>query len=81
MPVLAGSLVKWFTDSQAATRIIELESMELGLHRIAVTICQFCAEHSIRLEVQWFPRTESEKMDFIRHLADFRKSLAISLLV
>ena len=36
-PVLVGSLVKWSTDSQAAARIIELESMELGLHRLAVT--------------------------------------------
>lgn len=71
-PVLVGSLVKWSTDSQAAARIIELESMELGLHRLAVTwISQFCAEHSTRLEVQWFPRTESEKMDYISHLVDF----------
>lgn len=36
-PVLVGSLVKWSTDSQAAARIIEVESMELGLHRLAVT--------------------------------------------
>jgi len=70
-PVLAGSHVKRFTDSQAAARIIELENMELGLHRLALTISQFCAEHSFRLEVQWFPRTESEKKDYISHLVDF----------
>ena len=46
-PILKGSLVKWFTDSQRA------------------------AEHSIRLEVQWIPRTENEKADYISRLRDF----------
>ena len=46
-PILKGSLVKWFTDSQTA------------------------AEHSIRLEVQWIPRTENEKADYISRLIDF----------
>ena len=32
-PILEGSLVKWFTDSQTAARIIEVGSMELDLHR------------------------------------------------
>ena len=44
-PILEGSLVKWFADSQTAARIIEVGSMKLDLH-------------SIRLEVQWIPRTE-----------------------
>ena len=32
-PILEGSLVKWFTDSQTAARIIEVGSMKLDLHR------------------------------------------------
>ena len=59
-PVLEGSLVKWFTDSQSAAKIVEVGSMKLDLHRLAVKIFQFCAEHNIRLEVQWIPRTENE---------------------
>ena len=70
-PILEGSLVKWFTDSQTAARIIEVGSMKLGLHRLAIKIFQFCAEHSIRLEVQWIPRTENEKADYISRLLDF----------
>ena len=62
-PILEGSLLKWFTDSQTAARIIEAGSMKLDLHRLAIKIFQFCAEHSIRLEVQWIPRTENEKAD------------------
>ena len=70
-PILKGSLVKWFTDSRTAARIIEVGSMKLDLHRLAVKIFQFCAKHSIRLEVQRIPRTENEKADYISCLIDF----------
>ena len=70
-PILEGSLVKWFTVSQTAARIIEVGSMKLDLHRLAIKIFQFCAEHSIYLEVQWIPRTENEGADYISRLVDF----------
>ena len=69
-PILEGSLVKWFTDSQTADRIVEVGSIKLDLHRLAIKIFQFCAERSIRLEVQWIPRTENEKPDY-SWLVDF----------
>ena len=69
--ILEGSLVKWFTDSQTTARIREVGSMKLDLHRLAIKIFQFCAEHSIRLEVQWIPRTVNEKADYISRLIDF----------
>ena len=68
-PVLEGSLVKWFTDSQSAAKIVG--SMKLDLYRLAVKIFHFCAEHNIRVEVQWIPRTENEKADYISRLIDF----------
>ena len=70
-PVLEDSLIKWFTDSQSAAKVVEVGSMKLDLHRLAVKIFQFCAEHNIRLEVQWIPRTENEKADYISRLIDF----------
>ena len=70
-PILEGSLVKWFTVSQTAARIIEVGSMKLDLHRLAIKIFLFCAEHSINLEVQWIPRTENEGADYISRLVDF----------
>ena len=42
--------------------------MKLNLHRLASKISQFCAEHSILLEVQWVQRTENEKADYISRL-------------
>ena len=70
-PILEGSLVKWFTVSQTAARIIEVGSLKLDLHRLAIKIFQFCAEHSIHLDVQWIPRTENEGADYISRLVDF----------
>ena len=49
-PILEGSLVKWFIDSQTAARIIEVGSMTLDLHRLAIKIFQFCAGDSICLD-------------------------------
>ena len=69
--VLEGSLVKWFTDSQSAAKIVEVGSMKLDLQRLAVKIFQFCVAHNIRLEVQWIPRTENERADYVSRLIDF----------
>ena len=54
-----------------AAQIVEVGSMKLHLHRLAVKIFQWCSEHNIRLEVQWIPRTENEKADYISRLIDF----------
>ena len=69
-PLLEGSLVKWFTDNQAAAKIVEVGSMKLDLHRLAIKIFQFCAKHRIQLDVQWIPRTDNEKADYISRLID-----------
>ena len=53
-PILESSLVKWFTDSQTAARIIEVGSMKLDLYRNAIKIFQFCAEHIIRWRCSGF---------------------------
>ena len=70
-PILEGLLVKWFIDSQTAARIIKVGSVKLDLHRFAIKIFQFCAEHSIRLKVRWIPPTKTEKTNYISHLIHF----------
>ena len=59
----SGSLI-----ARPSARVIEAGRMKLDLHRLAIKISQFCAEHSILLEVQWVPRTENEKADYISRL-------------
>ena len=54
-----------------ATKILEVRSIKLDLHRLTIKIFQFCVKHSIRLEVQSIPRTEKEKADYISLLLEF----------
>ena len=56
--LLEGSHVKWYTDSQAAAKVIvEVGSMKLDLHRIAGSIFSICIQSGIHLEIQWMPRS------------------------
>ena len=68
--VLEGSHVKWFTDSQAAAKIVEVGSMKLGLHRMARRIFDICIRSGIHLEVQWIPRTMNQQADYISRFID-----------
>ena len=70
LPLLVGSYTKWFSDSQAACKIIQVGSMRSELHTIAVEIFQFCANNDIELELQWIPRTEIERADYISRIID-----------
>ena len=44
--------------------------MRSDLHTIAVEIFQFCANNDIELELQWIPRTEIERADYISRIID-----------
>ena len=44
--------------------------MRSDLHAIALKIFQFCADNGIELEVQWLPRTEIERADYISRIID-----------
>ena len=67
---LNSSYVKWFSDSQNALKIIQVGSMRSDLHPIALEIFQFCANNGIELEVQWIPRTEIERADYVSRIID-----------
>ena len=68
--VLESSHVKWYTDNQAAAKIVDIGSMKPDLHKLAVKIFAACPRSKIKFEVQWIPRSENEKADFISRLYD-----------
>lgn len=70
LPLLKGTYVKWFSDSQTACKIISVGSMRSDLHVITLKIFQICADNAIHLDIQWIPRTELEKADFISRIID-----------
>ena len=69
-PVLKGSHVKWFTDNQAACRIVEVGSMKLELHRMARRIFDICVQSGIHLDMQRIPCTLHQQDDYISRLID-----------
>ena len=44
--------------------------MKLDLHLIAIDVFQFCLDHTIAIDIQWVPRAENERADFISRLID-----------
>ena len=68
--LLERAHVKWYTDSQAAARVVEVGSMKLDLHRIARSIFSICIQSGIYLDIQWIPRSLNEQADYISRLID-----------
>ena len=70
LSLLKGSYLKWFSHSQTACKIVSVGSMRADLHVIALRIFQLCANNDIHLDIQWIPRTEVDRADFISRLID-----------
>lgn len=65
------SRVKWFTDSQGAVRIIRVCSMHFNLHNLASDFFFFCSNHGINLHIEWVPRSQNEKADYLSKIIDY----------
>ena len=68
--ILSGLTVKWFTDNQNVPRIIECGSSKSHLQCEALSIFQVCCAYGISLEMEWIPRSENEKADFLSRIYD-----------
>ena len=70
--VLENLNVEWFTDDQAATKIVEVGSMRNDIHTstLALRIFQICIKHKIISDIHWVPRSEVERADFISRIID-----------
>ena len=62
--------VKWYTDSQATAKIVEVGSMKTVLQRIAYDIFSHCLENNIDLRIEWIPREFNRQADFISRIRD-----------
>ena len=69
--LLSGCFVKWFTDSQAVSLIVDSGSMKEHLNQLAVDIFHTAKEFNIEIEVEWIPRSLNEKADFLSKIVDF----------
>jgi len=67
----SGKVIKWFTDNQNCVKIVNTGSMKEDLHIIARSIFSICLNLGISIDIQWVPRTENEKADYISKMIDF----------
>lgn len=68
--LINNSYVKWFTDNQAAAKIVEVGSMKEDLHALAIAIFRHCITCNIRQDIEWIPRTENQIADAISRFID-----------
>lgn len=69
--ILANQHVKWFTDNQGVKSISAKGSMNRELQDIAYSIFRICMSESIYLEMEWIPRSENEKSDYLSRIVDY----------
>ena len=65
---LAGHSVKWFTDNQGVVYIVSSGSRKPHLQDGAMAIFELCFQHSIKLEMDWVPRSLNSQADFLVEL-------------
>lgn len=63
--------VKWFTGNQNCVKIFESGSMKLELQELAFNIFEFCKKHNISVNIQYIPREDNEKVDYLSKLIDY----------
>ncbi|CAC5371805.1 unnamed protein product [Mytilus coruscus] len=67
----AGKSLKWLTDNQNCVRIVQAGSMKEKLQDKAISIFYICLQKRISINIQWIPRGENLKADYISKIIDF----------
>ena len=67
--ILSGQNVEWFTDNQAVTSMHK-GSLKSDLQVIAIDIFKLCLAHSIQLQIEWVPRSENDRADYLSKLVE-----------
>ncbi|PFX26398.1 hypothetical protein AWC38_SpisGene8944 [Stylophora pistillata] len=69
--LLSGCDVKWFTDNQAVPSIVHSGSMKEHLHILALDIFHTAKDNKIDIEVEWIPRTQNGRADYLSKILDY----------
>ena len=71
LPLLKGHTIKWYTDNQSVSRIVEVGSMKEDLQCLALRIFSMCWLSCVTLEVEWIPRSANDRADFLSRIVDY----------
>ena len=67
---LKGQKLKIFSDNQNVIRISSVGSKIPALNSIAISLFKFSLAHNISFQVQWVPRSQNAKADYLSRLVD-----------
>ena len=67
---LSGLTVKWFRDNQNVTRIVSSGSSKGDLRSEALSNFNNCCSNGISIKMEWIPRTQNDKADFLSRICD-----------
>ena len=70
-PKLKGHTVKWFSDNQNVTRIVQAGSRKQHLQDGSMATFEMCFQCGIKLEMEWIPRAQKQLADYISKIQDF----------
>ena len=62
--------IKWFTDNTSVCSIVNKGSMKPDLQDLALRIFQFTSINSIHLEIEWIPRSENSRADYLSKIVE-----------
>ena len=63
--------LKWYTDNQSVSRIVEVGSMKEDLQCLALRIFSMCLLSCVTLEVEWIPRSGNDRANFLSRIVDY----------
>jgi len=69
--LVKGHTIKWYTDNQSVSRIVEIGSMKEDLQCLALRVFSMCLLNNVKLEVEWIPRSANDKADFLSRIVDY----------
>lgn len=67
---IKGTNIKWYTDNQNCLHIVKSGSMKEDLQKISFSIFSICTENCISIDIQWIPRSDNSKADYISKMVD-----------
>ena len=70
IPKLKNERVRWFSDNQNVVRILDIGSKKPHLQKEALAVFTIAAQHLIRIEPEWIPRTENQQADYLSRIQD-----------
>ena len=68
---LSGLTVEWFADNQNVPQIVSSGSSKGHLQSEALSIFNICCSRGISIEMEWIPRTQNDKADFLSRICEF----------